>query len=189
MKLHYFSTIMLVICASVLLSGCASSLMHSVEPLTVQDEKLALVTFLRPSYFGGAIEFGVWDSDRLIGIVTAGNYVQYYTEPGEHIFLARAENWSYVHATLEAGKKYYILTKVFPGVWKARIAFDPICRDDPTSDEEIASWMKNLLPIGVIPEKVDAYVTPRLEQVRNAVEEYRQGNVKYEVLSPEDFRE
>ncbi|MBW1789328.1 MAG: hypothetical protein JRK53_22380 [Deltaproteobacteria bacterium] len=163
-------------------------MMNKVKPLTAPDENRALVTFLRPSYFGGAIQFGVWDSDRFVGIASAGAYVQYYAEPGEHIFLARAENWSYVHADLEGGKRYYILCKVFPGVWKARVAFDPIRKEDPNTDEEIAAWLKELEPQAVIPGKVSDYTKPRVEQVREAVADFRAGNVKSEVLKTEDYR-
>jgi len=47
--------ILILIIFSILLSGCASSMMNKVKPLTAPDENRALVTFLRPSYFGGAI--------------------------------------------------------------------------------------------------------------------------------------
>jgi len=182
--------ILTLILAIFLLSGCASSMMNKVKPLTAPDETRALVTFIRPAYayFGGAIQFGLWDSDRFVGIVSAGAYVQYYAAPGEHVFLARAENWSFVHAVLEGGKRYYILCKVFPGAWKARVAFDPIRKEDPTTDEEIAGWLKELEPQGVIPDKVDGYTKPRVEQVREAVADFRAGNVQYEVLTVEDFR-
>ena len=73
-------------------------------------------------------------------------------------------------------------------MWKARVAFDPIRKGDPTTDEEIAAWLKELEPQGVIPEKVDDYTKPRVEQVREAVADFRAGNVKYEVLTAEDFR-
>jgi hypothetical protein len=171
-----------------LLSGCASSMMNKAEPLNAPSETRALITFLRPSYFGGAIQFGLWDSDRFVGIISAGAYVQYYAEPGEHVFLARAENWSYVHAQLEGGKRYYILCKVFPGVWKARVAFDPIRRGDPNTGQEIAGWLKELEPQAVIPERVADYTKPRVDQVRAAVADFRAGNVKYEIMTPEDHR-
>lgn len=86
------------------------------------------------------------------------------------------------------GKKYYILCKVFPGVWKARVAFDPIRKGDPDTDAEIAGWMKKLAPQGVIPEKREAYTSPRVEQIRKAVDNFRAGKVKYETMTAEDYR-
>ncbi len=108
-------------------------------------------------------------------------------EPGEHVFLARAENWSYVKAVLEAGKQYYILGKVFPGLWKARVALDPVTNGDDDS-ANVDEWLNKLTPTAVIPEKFDGYVLPRVEQVKAAAEKVDDGETKYGVLSKEDGR-
>ncbi len=170
-------------------SGCTSSMMKPATPREVPASSEALVTFLRPSYFGGAIQFGIWNADRFVGILEAGSYLQITVPPGEHLFLARAENWSYVQANLEAGREYFILAKVFPGVWKARVAFDPVRRGDPQTDEDLTQWLADLRPIGVIDEKVAAYTAPRLEQVRQAVADFRAGKVVSERLEAIDYRE
>ena len=177
-----------VVVSLLALAGCASSMMQPVDRQPLPASSGALVTFLRPSYFGGAIQFGVWDSDRFVGILEPGSYIQVLLPAGEHVFLARAENWSYVHADLEAGRQYFILAKVFPGVWKARVAYDPIRRDDPQTDEEIARWLTELKPIGVIEAKVEAYTAPRLDQVRQAVADFRAGAVQSERLEAGDHR-
>ena len=170
------------------LSGCASSMMQPVAPQPAPATSSAQVTFLRPSYFGGAIQFGIWDSDRFVGILEPGSYIQIQVPPGEHVFLARAENWSYVHADLEAGRQYFVLAKVFPGIWKARVAYDPILKDDPQTDAEIRQWLSGLKPIGVIPDKVEAYSAPRREQVRQAVTDFHNGAVQSERLAAGDYR-
>ena len=182
-------TIVIIMFVFLLLTGCASSMMKPVATQEAPEPDLAQVTFLRPSYFGGAIQFGIWDGDSFVGILEPGSYIQILVPPGEHIFLARAENWSYTHADLKAGKQYYILAKVFPGIWKARVAYDPILKNDPQSDEEIAQWLSTLKPIGVIEEKVPGYTAPRLEQVREAVSEFESGNVESVTLKPEDYRD
>jgi hypothetical protein len=114
--------------------------------------------------------------------------VQYLAEPGEHVFMGRAENWSYVKAELRGGKNYYILGKVFPGAWKARIAFDPVTNGDGTTDEEIRNWFKKLTPTAVIAEKRAAYVEPRIPDVKKAVNAFKSGNARYEILEAGDFR-
>jgi hypothetical protein len=82
--------------------------------------------------FRGAIfRFGLWDNDPFIDILEPGRYIHALVPPGEHIFLARAETCSYGHANLEAGRQYFILATGFPGIWKVRVAYDPIGRDDP----------------------------------------------------------
>jgi hypothetical protein len=187
--MHRFSFKWVLVAAGILvLSGCASAMMQPVALQPPPASSSAQVTFLRPSYFGGAIQFGIWDSDRFVGILEPGSYIQVQVPPGEHVFLARAENWSYVHADLEAGRQYFILAKVFPGVWRARVAYDPILKDDPQTDAEIRQWLTDLKPIGVIPDKVEAYSAPRREQVRQAVTDFRNGAVQSERLAAGDYR-
>ena len=187
-KLRICFKSVLLITGIFLLSGCASSLMMEVSPLDAPDNQHALVTFMRPSSFGGAIQFGLWDSESFVGILSAGSSVQYLAKPGEHLFLARAENWSYVKADLEAGKQYFILGKVFPGVWRARVAFDPVTKGDGTTQAQIDKWLSKLKPTAVISEKFDDYATPRIAQVRTAVSDFKSGNVNYEVLEGDDHR-
>ena len=77
----------------------------------------------------------------------------------------------------------------FPGVWKARVAYDPICQGDPQTDEEIARWLSEMKPIGVIEDKVEAYSAPRRAQVRQAVADFRAGNVSSERMAAADYRD
>ena len=74
---------------SMLLSGCAASIMQQAAIKPEPAREKAIVTFMRPSYFGGAIQFGIWDREKFVGILEAGSLLQYETEPGEHLFLFR----------------------------------------------------------------------------------------------------
>ena len=184
---RFYQSVLLVLTV-LTLSGCASSMMHKVEPVGLESQPdKALVTFMRPSFFGGAIQFGIWDSDNFIGVLSAGSSVQYLAEPGDHVFLGRAENWSYVKAELEAGKQYFVIGRVFPGVWKARVALDPV----NNGDEDVANiekWQKELTPTAINAEQREAYITPRLEQVKTALGQIDNGTTKFEVLSKADGR-
>lgn len=184
---NYHNALLLLIIL-LISSGCASSMMMKVSPMDGPDQQHAMVTFIRPSSFGGAIQFGIWDSDKFVGILSANSYVQYLAEPGEHLFMARAENWSYVKADLQAGRHYYILGRVFPGVWKARVAFDPVTKNDTTSDVRVDEWLSTLKPTSVIPEKYDGYAEPRQAHAQAAVDQFNSGNVKYEALEAGDYR-
>ena len=126
-----------------LLTGCGSSLMTRVPTIEKPDSGRAMVTFFRPSAFGGAIKFSAWDGDRFIGILTARSYVQYQTNPGRHLFMARAENWSYVEADLQAGRHYYIIARPMMGAWKARVALDPVGQHE---DAETA-WVRECVEV------------------------------------------
>ena len=171
-----------------LVAGCGTPVMRNTTTIHQPGGDYALVTFLRPTSFGGAINFGLWDGDQFIGIINAKRVVQYRAAPGQHLFLARAENWSYLEATLEAGKQYYVIGKVFPGVWKARVALSPVVKDAEVTAEKLDQWVSGGTPQEIIPEQLDAYQDPRQAQVREAIAKYEAGEVKFEVLEADDYR-
>jgi len=128
------------------------------------------------------VKFGIWDKENFIGILTPKNYIQYKAFPGEHLFLARAENWAVIKGSLEAGKTYYILASPRMGAWKARVAMEVLRPDDPRLNE----WMRSLTPSTVDPGKRDAYVQEWLEPVRKAVENIEAGRADFIVINPSD---
>lgn len=186
MKMNRCIGIGLITLLGMVLSACGSHVMKPAGAMTEVDNNYALVSFVRPSAFGGAIRFSIWDGEEFVGILTAGSMVQHRTTPGEHIFMAHAENWSYVQANLEAGRHYIVEGKVFPGVWKARVGLAPIDVTQPRYGEKAQKWVNGLKPITVKPELVDSYVTPRLPEVSKALNVYRQGDAKYGVLEADD---
>lgn len=178
---------LLAVALLLLLSACGSSMMTRVSTITQPDSGMALVTVLRPSVFGGAIKFSLWDGENFLGILTAKSYIQYQTAPGRHLFMARAENWSGVEAELQAGRQYYIVARPVMGAWKARVALDPIEREQYNPDE-MDKWLKGLTPISVLPGKAEAYTTPRLEQVRTAIDNFGNGSATALILNADDGR-
>ncbi len=173
---------MVALLAGASLNGCGGSIMTRTARIDAPDSGYALVSFVRPSMFGGAIRFGIWDGDEFIGVLTAKSLIQYKARPGRHLFIARAENWSYVDANLEAGKHYVIVGKVFPGVWKARVGMDPADTPEETR-ADINKYVNRLTPMKAPEEARDAYAAPRLEHVRRAIEKFEAGEVKYATLS------
>ena len=165
------------------LSGCSSSMMKPAEVIQASPE-YAVVNFLRPSSFGGAIMFGMWDRENLVGILTSKNYIQYKARPGEHIFLARAENWSVIKANVLAGKTYYVLASPRMGWGKARVSLEVLKPDDKRIDE----WMASLKPIAVDPAQRDAYVKERESSIKQAVENVQNGSAEFSIMNPEDGR-
>jgi hypothetical protein len=113
------------------LAGCQSSLMTKAGGAEPRPEPgKALVVFMRPSSFGGAIQSSVYDTgdkqDRFIGIVSAKTKIAYQADPGDHLFMVVAENSDFMVAHLDAGKTYYALVSPRMGVWKARFSLLPI---------------------------------------------------------------
>lgn len=134
------------------LTGCQSSLMvrspaNAAAPTPAPGK--ALVVFMRPSSFGGAIQSSVYDThdsaDEFIGIVSSKDKIGYQAEPGDHLFMVIAENADFMIAHLDAGKTYYALIKPRMGVWKARFSLIPIHNDAgaqySSHSEDFADWL------------------------------------------------
>ena len=183
------SLLALLVLVALLASGCGGggNLMAKVPRISQPSPDTALVTFVRPSFVGGAITFGIWDSENLVGVMGAGKCIQYQTAPGEHYFLGRSENWSCVKADLAAGKHYVIKTNPVFGVWKARVAFDPITAADYQKQlKDVRKWLSKLEPVAPDPAKSEAYVEPRRAEVLKAKSEFQSGKGRYEILTPQD---
>jgi len=112
----------------ILIAGCAGSSQYMVKatPIESSSPGKALVYFMRPSGFGFAINFQIWDGDHFIGLSQAKSYFAYECDPGKHLFIGMTENKRGVKADLEAGKSYYIITQVKMGGFRARMAFVPV---------------------------------------------------------------
>jgi len=143
-----------------LLAGCAvqSGYMKPVGPdmataYTPSGEE-AVVVFMRPSRFGGAVQSSVFDvtteDNVLIGIVSSKTRVAYRTSPGRHLFMVIGESADFMAADLEGGKTYYVLVTPRMGVWKARFSLRPVHRDQLESNE-FKNWKNACRPV----EKLD----------------------------------
>jgi hypothetical protein len=182
-------TVMLVTIFSLALQACATSIMMTVPKVAATPPDYAIVTFIRAGSFGGSIDFGLWDGESLVGVITPNAYIQYKATPGKHLFLGRAENWTICEADLAPGQNYYIMTNTFVGFWKARVAFDPVRKGDTNvTDDQIKNWMSTYNPTGVDPAKKDAYVSSHLNDVKGIIVQHNAGKTKFETMSAEDWR-
>ena len=105
--------------------GCAGRSPYMKENATLRQPTAdkALVRFMRPSGYGYVINFNVLDGEKVIGNSVAKSQFDYLTDPGKHLFIITAENKAFLEADLEAGKTYYVITRVYMGAWRARAAF------------------------------------------------------------------
>lgn len=150
------------------LAGCQSSLMTKAgggEPKPAPCK--ALVVFMRPSMFGGAIQSSVYDTgdkqDTFIGIVSTKTKIAYQADPGDHLFMVAAENADFMVAHLDAGKTYYTLVSPRMGMWKARFSLLPIHnRADAKysiQSSDFRQWMAATDWVTVTPAAEDWYRT------------------------------
>jgi hypothetical protein len=107
--------ILLILIAGSTLVGCVASKQMSAIPdsqaLTAPLPSKAVVVFVGPSSFGGAVQSSVFDLSvepmTLVGIVSAGKKVAYATDPGARRFMVIGESAEFMDANLLAGKTYY----------------------------------------------------------------------------------
>ena len=136
-------SIFIVLCIGLAFNGCASKYMQPVDSereLSYEpSESEAVIIFMRPSAFGGAIQSSVFDvtngDNILVGIVSSKAKVAHKTAPGEHTFMVVGESADFMGAEVEAGKKYYALVTPRFGAWKARFSLKPIHKDELESDK------------------------------------------------------
>jgi hypothetical protein len=136
---------LLLVVFSLSLGGCiASGLMNEVpdeQRVSKPAPGKALVYFVRPSSFGGAIQASVFDGDKYIGTTSAKTHIAYQAKPGKHMFMIIAENADFMEADLRAGKTYHAIVQARMGAWKARFSFRP--QNGQTSKSRLAGWVKS----------------------------------------------
>jgi hypothetical protein len=167
-----------------LLSGCASVKMQETPLVATAKTNYALVTFVRPSIFAGdGISVDIWDGEHFIGALGAGTLVQYEVEPGEHLFLANSENWSYASANLLPGKRYFIKANIFPGVMYGRVALGV----PEKSDNRIDGWLSKLTPMTAGATDKQGVELKKQTEVKTAVSDFKSGKVsRFAQIHPED---
>jgi hypothetical protein len=114
--------------------------------------------------------------------------IQLRAEPGQHVFVGHAHNWALVTATLEAGRHYFVVGKVYPGEWGAQVALYPINAKFPVEDEQLAEWQATLPRSEVVPEQRQPYQAAHQDRVRAKLLQFEEGKVEAEVLAAGDYR-
>ena len=112
------------------LSSCAgsSNYMKPSASQVVPTQDKALVRFMRPSGMGFAINFNMLDGTKVIGNSVAKSQFDYLADPGHHLFVSISENKVFLEADLAPGKVYYVITRIYPGWMRARVAFEAVTR-------------------------------------------------------------
>jgi hypothetical protein len=181
-----------VIFALMFCSGCAgsSAYMKSTKTLLQPTQNKALVRFMRPSGYGFAINFNMLDGDHVIGNSVAMSQFGYLAEPGRHLFIATAENKVFLEADLEAGKTYYIITRVYMGAWSARVAFVAVTKGSEYWDK-VRDWETSLKIIEPSEVVLKNWEDAHKVKINGLVSQYEtkwKTTYQWPVLRPEDGR-
>jgi len=161
----------------VLLVGLFSACTTMSHHMTVVEGKTelkpepgkALLVFLRPSSYGGAVQATVYDDKTYIGTVSANTKIAYQTTPGEHMFMVIGESGDFMQADLTEGKTYYARVAARMGVWKARFSFIPL--NGQIDDEELKQWLQNT-KLTETNEKGHVWAKDNYEDITRKYEKY-----------------
>lgn len=108
-------------------------------PLASAPANKALVNFHRPSNYGGAHPYEVFDRTKVIGNTQGKMRFQYVCEPGEHIFIGVADRASAIRAELAAGEVYDVVVNITPGWMQANITLEALVAGHPKR-AELSTW-------------------------------------------------
>ncbi len=175
-----------------LLSSCAGSSAYmkpSVSQVVPTQDK-ALVRFMRPSGMGFAVNFNMLDGAKVIGNSVAKSQFDYLTDPGHHLFIATAENKVFLEADLASGKVYYVITRDYPGAWRARVAFVAVTKGSEYWDA-VLQYEKELQKLDPDETKLRAWQDENKEKIQALLSAYEsEFKTKYawSKLTPEDGR-
>lgn len=187
---RYFKKLAMLFVLALVLSSCAGTSKYMVksDPVVKPVEGKAMVYFFRPSGFGYAINFQIWDGDKFIGLSQAKSYFQYLAEPGKHLFLAIAENKAFIEADLVAGKIYYVLTTPQMGAWRARVGFEPIKNGSEhwLSIPEWKSGLNNLVTVEAEVRNWDELHRDEAKRLVQYFEDTYKKTGKYSEIKSED---
>lgn len=174
------------------IASCAGSsgYMRPSDTMLSPTNEKALVRIMRPSGFGFAINFNIWDGEKVIGNSVAKSQFDYLADPGKHIFVAVAENKTFLEAELEAGKTYYILTQVRMGVWKARVGFVAVTKGSEFWDK-VLTYEDELNKLQPETEALKTWGDSNREKIREVLSLYERElktSEEWPRLRPEDGR-
>ncbi len=133
--------------------GCGAPHMMVIKDasvaITPQPGK-ALVVFLRPARMLGDGNVAVlYDGDQYLGTSTVKTIIPYQAEPGKHLFMVIGESADFMEAELAAGKTYYAVVQIRPGVFGGRFSFHP--QNGQLEKDKIDAWLKVMKPMEPAP--------------------------------------
>ena len=138
----------IAILSLILLFGCAATTQYVQRTDTNNDlnsntkEYLAQIYVLRPSAYGSAITYKIYQGEKFIGELGPRSYLTWQVDPAEGPIdvISKMENYAILPITPEAGKTYYIKQKVKMGWVMARTELELL------TEEKALEILKKLKP-------------------------------------------
>jgi hypothetical protein len=186
-----------LILASAILVGCTATsdyMMEAHAPDALKPTaEAATVVFVRPSSYARGMRSTILDGHgRFLGDSLPESYFAVKVPPGEHLFIAWAENTAALRATLAPGKTYYIEVAPKLGAFSARMQLLAVT---PRSEnwKEVRQWVAESKQLLVNEAGGQAYLRERQEDVQERIKrageilhEYDPRELEERTLRPED---
>ena len=132
--------------------------------------------FCRPSrMFGGAVTFPVWDGEKLVGFSESGGNFEHRCAPGEHFFVASAQTYKGMPATLAGGSVYYVWLTPRLGFLSAGVGLTPVRAEDVELLAQVRTSLQENEYRCLLREKSDPYEANRRDTIREVLAEFRSG--------------
>jgi hypothetical protein len=185
-----------IVAALLSVTGCTAS-SEFMRPATAgvppAAGEQAQVVFIRPSGYAGAIKTTiVGGHGEFLGDSLAESYFAVSMPPGEHMFIAWAENTAVLRANLAPGKTYYVEVSPKMGAWSARMHLMAL---KPGSENwgELQSWLAASSRLEPDRQAGQSYlagrqddVAERLRRANEALTEYTPEELAERTLGPDD---
>ncbi|MCI1648014.1 MAG: DUF2846 domain-containing protein [Bacteroides sp.] len=121
---------------AILISTSALAQETTSEILTKPSKGKCMVYIARRETGALLIKFSIYDGNLFLGKLAAKKYFAYECDPGQHAFIAKGENTSYVDANLEENRTYVLDVKLKMGVVSARVALVPLDKSNKKFEKQ-----------------------------------------------------
>ncbi len=113
--------ISLLIILSLILTSCARTYQYA-KTANSNEKEMATIYVVRPSWFGSAIKFKIYQDEALVGKLGPKSYLAWNVKPGGNALsiMSKSENKAIVKINPQPGKTYYLKQKVKMGIIIAR---------------------------------------------------------------------
>lgn len=181
--------------SALFLTGCAGlpKTVRATERISAPPAGKALVNFHRPSNYGGAQAFPIFDGNGKMLIDIPGKTAfQHVCDPGEQVFIGWADHVTVVKANLAADKVYDVVIDIGMGWVSANITLKPIGKNDPRRAKlaEFEKREKRVIAINPDSPRVQEYEAKNAARIADIKKDFLSGDKADRVshLQPEDCR-
>jgi|GEM_PF-1231608 len=179
-------------------AGCSASSKYMIKAprsSIARSPDAATVVFIRPSSYAASMRTTILDANgRFLGDSLPSSYFAVKVPPGEHVFVAWAENTAALRATVEANKIYFVEVSSKMGAWTARMHLLAIGPNSPNW-KKIDEWLADSDPYEANEQRGQAYLqsrardtAERIERAKEALSKYDRAELAERTIVPTDGR-